>query len=442
MKQESLVGQSTRILLIIFSLFYLAFCIAAGLEKWREIHQLAVHFFILLAVVLVLRQLILFFGAFIYANKKKNIATYDDELPVISIIMPAYNEAETINSALASLNNINYPNLDIIIIDDGSQDNTLDKINLFIKDNNHKNSLQVISQSNAGKAHALNTGLLHAIGDFILCVDADSHIQSDSLLYGIAHFDDPKLGAIAGNVMLANEQQNLLTRLQQLEYLISQNFIRRGLALWGVVSIIPGPVGLFRKEAIAEVGGYREDKDLFAEDADITVRLLAKGWVIKSEERLVAYTEAPEKIFPLLRQRYRWKRGIYQVLHDNFYRLVTANNQRARFLEILLISEGFLLEVLGFGVTLFMVTNILATASINLLLAWLALLFFLDFIILLLATPLRDLWKSLPLLVLQKLTYSYALQTWGVLSLLDEWRSTQMSWDKVERTGRLPMEKR
>lgn len=436
MTTELRISRTMKTSLLVLTLLYFTLCIVAGLEIWRDLHQWAVHGFILLASILVLRQLFLLLSVSLHWLQPQPQWATDQPLPRISIIMPAYNEAATIQSALQSLLDIDYPDFEIIIVNDGSTDNTLLHIQSLLTQPTDI-PIHLISQSNAGKANALNTGLLHAMGEFVLCVDADSRIHPQSLLHGIQHFANPQVGAIAGNVFVANEKQNLLTRLQQLEYLISQNFVRQGLAYWGIVTIIPGPVGLFRKQALASVAGYREDAQLFAEDADITVRLLAEGWQVKSDSQLFAQTEAPETVFALLRQRYRWKRGIYQVLHDNFYRLITAPKLRAPFIESLLIAEGFLLEILGFGITLFMIVNILYTASFNLLLAWLAVLFILDFLVLLIATPLRQLWKWLPLLVIQKLTYSYALQAWGIFSLLDEWRSTTMSWDKVERSGRL-----
>ncbi|MEZ5449450.1 MAG: glycosyltransferase family 2 protein [Thiolinea sp.] len=204
-----------------------------------------------------------------------------------------------------------------------------------------------------------------------------------------------------------------------------------------MVTVIPGPIGLFRKSALAQANGYDENKQLFAEDADLTVRLLALGWRITSDEGMRAYTEAPDTINSILRQRYRWKRGIYQVLHKNFFALVTAPGIRRPLIAVLLIMEGFLFEVLGFGVTLFMLSNIILLGKIKLLLGWLILLFILDLLVLMLATRMRRLSKWLPLLILQKITYSFALQTWGVLALLDEWRASPMAWDKLERVGTL-----
>jgi cellulose synthase/poly-beta-1,6-N-acetylglucosamine synthase-like glycosyltransferase len=433
MQSTNNLGKHTKIALIIFTVIYLILCVLAATENWKTLHTLVIHFFIAFAIILVLRQALLIVMAMIHKLKQKTVVSTGLQ-PSISVIMPAFNEANVIEDSLSSLLQLNYENYEIIIVDDGSIDATSEIIRDFLDTYSGKTAVRLISQSNAGKANALNTGLIHANSEFVLCVDADAKLNPDCLLHGIHHFKNHNIGAVAGNVVVGNER-NWLTRFQQLEYLTSQNFMRRGLALFGIVTIVPGPIGLFRKSAILEAHGYREDADLFAEDADLSIRLLQLGWQITSEENMRAITEAPADIFALLRQRYRWKRGIFQALKDNFFALITAPNIRQPLIAVILIFEGFLFEVIGFGITLFMLTNIIYTFSLKLLVLWLLLLLVLDVIALLIAAPFRTLFKWIPILLIQKITYTYALQCWGVLSLMDEWRSTKMSWDKLDRTG-------
>ncbi len=432
------IGHKIRLALITGTALYLVICVLAALETYQGLHTLMVHFFVLLALLLIARQVSLLVSAL--QNFPRPLPVWpppDEPEPFISILVPAYNEEAVISPALASLLRLHYENYEIILVDDGSSDNTLGVVRQLLATHNPRDiPVRIISHSNAGKANALNTGLMHAVGEFVLCVDSDARVSPASLVNGLRHFQNKKVGAVAGNVVVVNET-NLLTRFQQLEYLISQNFTRRGLGLFGAVTIVPGPVGLFRKTALAQAAGYREDAQLFAEDADLSVRLLAHGWRINSEEGMQAFTEAPDEVFSMLRQRYRWKRGIYQVLHDNFFQLITAPGLRGPLLAVWLVVESFLFEVLGFGVTLFMIVNIISLAEVNLLLGWLAILLILDLMVLLLATPPSQFFKWLPLLLLQKITYSYALQVWGVLALFDEWRSSTMSWDKVTRLGAL-----
>ena len=427
-----------RIVIMLTTLIYLSLCLMGGLEASYPLQSAVVHFFIFLASLLVLRHLLLLASAWVETSLPPTPwPRQDDWQPLVSIIIPAYNEEEVIEASLNSLLALEYDNYEIIMVDDGSTDSTVDIVKHLISHNNPKLiPTRVIAQSNGGKANALNTGLIHASGEFVLCVDSDSRIIPDSLQKGLRHFRNKRVAAVAGNIIVANES-NLITRFQQLEYMLSQNFIRRGLSLFGVVTVIPGPIGLFRKSALSQARGYDEDKQLFAEDADLTVRLLALGWHISSDEGMQAVTEAPDTISSMLRQRYRWKRGIYQVLHNNFFELLTAPGKRRSLIAILLVLEGFLFEVLGFGVTLFMLSNIILLGEIKLVLGWLILLFALDILTLFQAASPRQFLKYLPLLILQKLTYTFALQTWGVLALLDEWRASKMTWDKVERLGLL-----
>jgi cellulose synthase/poly-beta-1,6-N-acetylglucosamine synthase-like glycosyltransferase len=320
------------------------------------------------------------------------------------------------------------------MVGDGSTDKPVARAKQLQPDHPQQ-SLRIIRQSNSGKASALNTGLKHATGELILCVDADSKIAPDALKWGTRHFADDSVAAVAGQIRVAN-QQHWLTKFQQLEYIISQNFVRRALSWYGIVSVIPGPTGLFRRNVILELGGYNEDKELFAEDADLTVRLLAKGWKVVSEDRMIAKTEAPEGIYPLLRQRYRWKRGIYQTLHANFKNLIFSPRKREPFIALLLLLEGFVMEIISFAITVFILASFIRFGELKLLYMWFGLLFSLDILVLMTSIG-KDWWKSIPLLLAQKLLYGHALQVWNALALFDEWRSTKMSWDKVDRVGAL-----
>ena len=424
--------------LFVASIVLFTLSILAGLELWHGLHQVMVHIFLLFGFVLIFRHIILLYAAW---RRNRELPTEQSTLyyPKISIIIPAYNEEAVIQDSLSSLLQLDYPDYEVIMIDDGSSDKTVAIARRILSKhtatNNSSPSLRIITQTNSGKSSALNTGLRHALGEIIMCVDSDSRLATDSLKWGVEHFSDPRVAAVAGHVEVANSD-HWLTRFQQLEYLISQNFVRRGLAWAGIVTVIPGPVGLFSRQVIEEIGGYSEDKNLFAEDADLTVRILAKGYRIVSEDRMIASTEAPEEVYPLLRQRYRWKRGIYQALHLNFNKLILASDSRQSFLAFFLVMEGFFMEIMSFAITLFILASFFKFAELKLLYAWFGLLFGLDLLVLMFAVG-KNWWKMIPLLFLQKLVYGYALQGWGTLSLLDEWRSSKMSWDKVERVGGL-----
>ena len=149
-------------------------------------------------------------------------------------------------------------------------------------------------------------------------MDGDSALHPDTLRRAIRHFEDPAIGAVAGNVKVVN-RTNLLSSLQALEYIEGLNMVRAAQGFFRLVNIIPGPIGIFRKSALEQVGGY--DHDTFAEDCDLTLKLLLDGWQVNYEPGAIAYTEAPEKMLDLLKQRYRWTRGILQAISKHKRRL-------------------------------------------------------------------------------------------------------------------------
>jgi cellulose synthase/poly-beta-1,6-N-acetylglucosamine synthase-like glycosyltransferase len=130
----------------------------------------------------------------------------------------------------------------------------------------------------------------------------------------VRHFQDPHVGAVAGNVKVGN--RNLwLTRWQALEYITSQNFERRALDVLGAVSVVPGAIGAWRVSAVREAGGYQ--LDTVAEDADLTMALLRRGYRVEYEDMALAYTEAPTNANELMRQRFRWSFGILQAVYKH-----------------------------------------------------------------------------------------------------------------------------
>lgn len=418
---------------MVVSLLYLLIALLAGLEIWATLHWVMVYILLALLSLTLIRQLtLLFFAVF----EKPPASPFDpQEQPLISILLPAYNESAVIQASLHSLMELRYPNLEIIVIDDGSQDDTAERAREVAKKS--RLPVRVISQANRGKAGALNTGIIHASGSYVLVVDADSRVEPDSLQYGLRHFADPKVGAVGGFVGVANKQ-NLLCQFQALEYLQSLNFVRRALSRLGLVTVVPGPVGLFRREAILQVGGYREGGMTFAEDADLTIQLLAAGWKVRGDLSMIAYTEAPEDVFALLRQRYRWRRGIYQAFSDNVLGLITSPGRAGIPITLFIAAEAFALEVVNFGFTIFFLAHFLRFGEIDLFSSWYLIVISLDVSILLFATRGHGHFlHNFLLFVMQRFSYAFLLQAWNVIALFDEWRSSAMSWDKLDRLGRL-----
>jgi cellulose synthase/poly-beta-1,6-N-acetylglucosamine synthase-like glycosyltransferase/spore germination protein YaaH/peptidoglycan/xylan/chitin deacetylase (PgdA/CDA1 family) len=245
-------------------------------------------------------------------GRPAEIASYK---PKVAVLIPAYNEEKVIERTVRAALNSNYPNLRVIVIDDGSKDRTLEVARNAFKQEAAAGKVLILGKRNSGKAEALNYGIEH-IGDAELFVgiDADTIIAPDAIARLVPHFINPKVGAIAGNAKVGN-RVNLWTRWQALEYITSQNFERRALDVLGAVSVVPGAIGAWRVSAVREAGGYHIDT--VAEDADLTMALLRRGYRVEYEDMALAYTEAPTNANGLMRQRFRWSFGILQAVYKH-----------------------------------------------------------------------------------------------------------------------------
>jgi cellulose synthase/poly-beta-1,6-N-acetylglucosamine synthase-like glycosyltransferase/spore germination protein YaaH/peptidoglycan/xylan/chitin deacetylase (PgdA/CDA1 family) len=245
-------------------------------------------------------------------GKAAEVASYK---PKVAVLIPAYNEEKVIERTVRGALNSNYPNLRVIVIDDGSKDRTLEVARNAFKAEVAAGKVLILGKKNSGKAEALNYGIEH-IGDAELFVgiDADTIIAPDAIARLVPHFINPKMGAIAGNAKVGN-RVNLWTRWQALEYITSQNFERRALDVLGAVSVVPGAIGAWRVSAVREAGGYHIDT--VAEDADLTMALLRRGYRVEYEDMALAFTEAPTNANGLMRQRFRWSFGILQAVYKH-----------------------------------------------------------------------------------------------------------------------------
>jgi cellulose synthase/poly-beta-1,6-N-acetylglucosamine synthase-like glycosyltransferase/peptidoglycan/xylan/chitin deacetylase (PgdA/CDA1 family)/spore germination protein YaaH len=232
--------------------------------------------------------------------------------PEVAVLIPAYNEEKVIEQTVRAALDSDYPNLRVIVIDDGSKDRTLEVARRAFREEEREGRVLILTKPNAGKAEALNFGLQHLRDEEIFVgIDADTIIAPDAVSHLVPHFLNPKIGAMAGNAKVGN-RVNLWTRWQALEYITSQNFERRALDTLGAVSVVPGAIGAWRVSAVREAGGYQTDT--VAEDADLTMALLRRGYRVEYEDQALAYTEAPTTANGLMRQRFRWSFGILQAV--------------------------------------------------------------------------------------------------------------------------------
>lgn len=237
-------------------------------------------------------------------NRRNKKIEMDDE-PKVAVIIPAYNEQDVIGKCIESVRACTYGNLDIIVIDDGSTDNTVAEVLKF----KHRHEVHLISQPNQGKWSALNRAIMSVDAEYVICIDADTQIKQDAIDHLVKHFDDPKVGAVAGKIMVGN-RVNLLTRLQAYEYATSQNVDRKAFDLINGILVVPGAIGAWRVAALEKAGLYCEET--LTEDTDLTIQVNRAGYKIVYEKQARGYTEAPERVGQLLNQRLRWSLGMFQ----------------------------------------------------------------------------------------------------------------------------------
>jgi cellulose synthase/poly-beta-1,6-N-acetylglucosamine synthase-like glycosyltransferase len=352
-------------------------------------------------------------------------------LPPVSVIVPAYNEGTVLESAIDALLRIDYPTFEVIIVDDGSTDDTL-AIARRLEGRHASIEVRVFTKANGGKATALNTGIAQARFGFVLCMDADSAIAPDSLREAMPHFRDQAVGAVAGNVKVVN-RENWLTRLQALEYIEGLNMPRRAQGFIAAVNIVPGPVGLFRVEALQEVGGY--DNDTFAEDADLTLKLISAGWKIVYEENAVAWTQAPTRVLDLVQQRYRWTRGILQAVRKRKWILLKPFPDFPLWLSGMEMAfEGILWPVLNVYGHLFFALVAMLYGVGELLLYWWILLTLLDLVAALVTVSMEEESLSLvPLAIVYRFFFILFLDVTKTFAAVEEVFRLGMEWGKLRR---------
>jgi len=355
--------------------------------------------------------------------------------PPVTLIVPAYNEAPVIQSAIRSLLDLDYPAYEILVVDDGSTDDTYARASAL--EGRHGDvAVRVVSKTNGGKAKALNTGIAIARHPFVVCRDGDSRLGRETLSAAMRHFADPKVGAVAGNVKVVN-RDTLWTRLQALEDIEGLNMARRAQGFLRVVNIIPGPIGVFRRETLTGVGGY--DSDTFAEDADLTLKILTAGWHIVYEDRAIAYTEAPESLLDLIKQRYRWTRGILQALRKRARWLAVPRGGFSVWLSLLaMLFEAVIWPVMNVAGNLFFVGAALAAGATDFVVYWWILLTLLDVSAALHTVAMEEEDLSLvPYAVIYRLIFVVLIDVAKLLATVEELFRVRMSWGKLERAGRI-----
>jgi cellulose synthase/poly-beta-1,6-N-acetylglucosamine synthase-like glycosyltransferase/peptidoglycan/xylan/chitin deacetylase (PgdA/CDA1 family) len=360
-------------------------------------------------------------------------AADDDEalLPPVSVLVPAYNEevgiARTVESLLAS----DYPELEVIVIDDGSTDRTAE-----VAGATRHPSVRVVSQVNQGKPAALNRGVMEAKHPLIVMMDGDTIFQPDTIRELVAPLvSDAGVGAVSGNTKVGN-RRGLLGLWQHTEYVIGFSLDRRMWDSLHCIPTIPGAIGAFRRDVLDAVGGMSDDT--LAEDTDLTMTIQRHGWRVVYRPGAIAWTEAPLSLSALWRQRYRWGYGTLQAMWKHKAAVFEPAPLGRLGLPYMLIFQIVLptlapvIDVFALYGLLFL--NVWSVAGIwvgyNILQLLLGIYAFkLD------REPLRPLW-TLPL---QQLVYRQMVYLVVIQSVTSALSGVRLRWHKLERTGLDPL---
>lgn len=242
------------------------------------------------------------------------------EHPLVTVIIPGRNEGDNLESLIDTLHQQTYANLEIIVVDDGSEDWTPEvgrrleragRIDRFLRQN-----------VRGGKASAANTGLRWARGEFIVHVDADSYLRDDAIEKSLIPFyAEEEVGAVGGDIRAANASQNLVTLAQALEYLKTITVGRTASTEYNMLRIVAGAFGTFRTDILRRLGGWDVGPGL---DGDLTLKLRKLGLRIVHAPDSVCYTNVPTGLSALAWQRYRWSRSLVRFRlrkHSNLFNL-------------------------------------------------------------------------------------------------------------------------
>jgi cellulose synthase/poly-beta-1,6-N-acetylglucosamine synthase-like glycosyltransferase/peptidoglycan/xylan/chitin deacetylase (PgdA/CDA1 family) len=373
--------------------------------------------------------------------------------PQVAVLIPAYNEEKVIVRTIRSVLKSDYANLRVIVVDDGSLDRTFDVAREAYPKEIEEGRLLVLTKLNGGKAEALNLGLNHVEEEIYVGIDADTVIARDAVSKLVRHFADPQVGAVAGNAKVGN-RINLWTRWQALEYITSQNFERRAMDLFNVVTVVPGAIGAWRTSAVKKAGCY--PVNTVAEDADLSMSLLEDRYKVIYDDHALAFTEAPATARSLMRQRFRWSFGILQAVFK--HRGAARTNRAMGFFalpnilvfQILLpLVSPFIDIMFAFGVIQFLVDKhyhpeTANAATVEKLLVYFLGFLLIDFMTSLLAFSLEprhpankgDGWLLFHVW-LQRFSYRQIFSIVLFRTLKRAVEGRPFNWEKIERTARM-----
>jgi cellulose synthase/poly-beta-1,6-N-acetylglucosamine synthase-like glycosyltransferase/peptidoglycan/xylan/chitin deacetylase (PgdA/CDA1 family) len=402
------------------------FVAALWLARW--IVALLTAVVLIVGVLVALRMLAVAFLAHRQVRRMRACTPDPAFTPGVSIVVPACNEAVVIARGVRSLATGDYPEMETIVVDDGSTDGTADVVERL-----GLPGVRVVRQANAGKAAALNTGIAAAAHEIVVTVDADTVFEPDTVRRLVQPFRDKRVGAVSGNTKVGN-RRGLLGRWQHIEYVVGFNLDRRMYETLQCMPTVPGAIGAFRREALRAVGGV--SGATLAEDTDLTMAIGHAGWHVVYAQDARAWTEAPATLGALWRQRYRWAYGTIQSLwkHRHAVRRPGAGRIGRRAIPYLVLFQ-VLLPLAAPLIDLFAIYGILFLDPWRIAAYWLG---FNLFQLLLAAYAFRldgERLRGLVWLPLQQFVYRQLMYLVVIESVLTALSGLHVGWHHLERTG-------
>jgi cellulose synthase/poly-beta-1,6-N-acetylglucosamine synthase-like glycosyltransferase/peptidoglycan/xylan/chitin deacetylase (PgdA/CDA1 family)/spore germination protein YaaH len=402
----------------------------AGFRVYHALEEFLWAFMIVATALVVARTLVVIWLAYRFRRLPK----HDFSAP-ISIVMAAYNEGKVIAGTLRSLLSTDYKGeLEIIVVDDGSRDETAAEVER-VADVDPR--VRLLRQENSGKARALQRALAAARHRIVVFVDADTHFQTDTLSSLLDPFGDESIGAVSGHAKVGN-LRTFIARCQSLEYTCGFNLDRRAYTRWNCITVVPGAISAIRKEAIDRAGGL--SLQTLAEDTDLTLALHKDRQRIVYVPQAIAWTEAPESVRTLARQRFRWAYGTLQclwkhrdmVFNWNYRALGWFSLPSVWFFQIILVAvtpvvDLLLLVSLPFGAWNAVLPFVITFLSMDVILATLA--------CILEREPITRAWRILPMRLIYRPMLSYCI----LKAILRAIKGAWVSWGKLERTASVPV---
>ena len=405
--------------------FAAAVRLAFALTKLLAVTILAV------GVLVALRAVLIVSLAAVHSRAARRRALPDlAHTPSVVVLVPAYNEAVGIERAVRSLAESDYPDFEIVVVDDGSADGTGDIVETLGLER-----VRLIRQQNAGKAAALNAGIVSSTAEIVVMVDADTVFEPSTLRRLVQPFAEPSVGAVAGNTKVGN-RRGLLGNWQHIEYVTGFNLDRRMYEILQCTPTVPGAIGAFRRTTLEEVGGV--SGATLAEDTDLTLAVGRTGRRVVYVSTARAWTEAPSTLSGLWRQRYRWSYGTMQAVWKHKGAILSRDPRDARigrralpymiFFQIALPIAAPLIDLFaGYGLLFTDRSRVLVAFGLfNLAqVAIAAYAFRLD------REPLRPLW-TMPL---QQFLYRQLMYLVIIESTISALVGLRAQWQHIERTG-------